>query len=193
MGHNRASEMVPHFGRTHPDIGYSYRMPQCTAAICLAQLEIVRDQVVQRDRMARLLYKLFAEIPGITPLPVPDYQNMLSCWMIGFTIDPKAFKCPTEEFAARLADAGIPGAGMAEYYLLPASLTCIQKRAAEKAYPYSTPPASRAFAYSPDACPVARDFMKRFVRWSTFCEKYTPEHCQLAANLVRQVADQNRA
>jgi hypothetical protein len=30
------------------------------------------------------------------------------------------------------------------------------------------------------------------VRWSTFCEKYEPEHCELAAAIVRAVADRNR-
>jgi hypothetical protein len=30
------------------------------------------------------------------------------------------------------------------------------------------------------------------IRWSTFCEKYQPEHCELAAEIIRQVADQNR-
>lgn len=192
MGHNRASEMVPHFGRIHPEVGYSYRMPHCTAAICLAQLEIARDQVAHRDKMARLLYKLLAEIPGITPLPIPDYQDVFSCWMIGFTIDPKAFKCSTEEFGARLSDAGVPGAGMAQYYLLPASLTCIQKAARDGAYPYSQPPASRSFAYSASTCPNANQLLSNFIRWSTFCEKYQPEHCELAANIVRQVADQYR-
>jgi len=192
MGHNRASEMVPHFGRIHPEIGYSYRMPQCTAAVCLAQLEIVRDQVVQRDKMARLLYKLLAEIPGITPLPIPEYQNVFSCWMIGFTIDPKAFKCSTEEFGARVADAGVPGAGMAEYYLLPESLHCLHEKVKASAYPYSMPPASRAYTYAADTCPNAQSILKNFIRWSTFCEKYQPEHCELAANIVRKTADENR-
>jgi dTDP-4-amino-4,6-dideoxygalactose transaminase len=185
--------MVPHFGRIHSEIGYALRMPQCTAAICLAQLEIVREQVAHRDKMARLLYKQLAEIPGIRPLPVPDYVNVLSCWMIGFNIDPAAFKCSTEEFAARLSDAGIPGSGTAQYYLLPAALTCLQKKVQESRYPYTIPPASRPFSYSADSCPNARDFLKTFVRWSTFCEKYQPEHCELAANIVRQVAEVCRA
>ena len=173
MGHNRASEMVPHFGRTHTEIGLSLRMPQCTAAVCLAQLEIVRDQVAQRDKMARLLYKLLAGIPGIAPLPVPEFITMFSCWMIGFTIDPKAFKCSTEEFGARLSDAGVPGAGMAEYYLLPESLVCLKDKAKSGTYPYATPPASRAYAYGGESCPNAQAFLKNFVRWSTFCEMPT--------------------
>jgi len=82
---------------------------------------------------------------------------------------------------------------MAEYHLLPASLTCTPKSARDATYPYSMPPASRAYTYSVDTCPTARDFTKRSVRWSTFCETYTPEHCELAANLVRHVADRIRA
>ncbi|HDI00304.1 MAG: hypothetical protein DRP94_00740 [Candidatus Latescibacterota bacterium] len=49
--------MVSHFGRKH---SYAYRMPQCTAAICLAQLEVVREQVARRDRVARLLNELIS-------------------------------------------------------------------------------------------------------------------------------------
>lgn len=193
MGHNRASAMRPHFGRTHTDVGYSLRMPQCTAAVCLAQLEIVREQVAHRDKMARLLYSLLGQIPGITPLPLPEYMDVFSCWMVGFTLEPGAFKCSTEEFGARLADAGVPGAGMAEYYLLPESLVCLQNKVRDNAYPYSIPPASRAHAYSGDACPNAQSLLRRYIRWSTFCEKYQPDHCELAANLVRKIADENRA
>ncbi len=192
MGHNRAGEMVPHFGRVHSEIGYALRMPQCTAAICLAQLEIVREQVAHRDKMGRLLYKLLADIPGITPLPLPDYLNVFSAWMIGFNIDPEAFSCSTEEFAARISDAGISGAGMGEYYLMPASLTCLHKKVRDRAFPYAQPPASRNYTYTGESCPNAQQFLKTFIRWSTFCEKYQPEHCELAANIVRKTADENR-
>ena len=46
--------------------------------------------------------------------------------------------------------------------------------------------------YSADTCPHARDFLENWIRWSTFCEKYQPEHCELAAELVREVAERNR-
>ena len=48
-------------------------------------------------------------------------------------------------------------------------------------------------AYSGDTCPTAQSFLDTFIRWATFCEKYQPEHCQLAAEIVRQVADAKRA
>jgi perosamine synthetase len=192
IGQSRGAVMLPGFGRLHAEIGYAYRMPHCTAAICLAQLEVIREQVAHRDRMIRLMSKLLAEIPGITPLPIPEHTNVYSCWMAGISIDPAQFRCDAETFAAQLAEAGIPGAGTGKYYLMPAALTCLQKKVANKEYPYCMPPASREYVYSGDNCPTAQKFLETFIRWSTFCEKYQPEHCELAATLVREVAEGNR-
>lgn len=192
IGQSRGAVAVPGFGRKHTVAGYAYRMTQSTAAICLGQLEIIRDQVAHRDRMARLLTKLIAEIPGVTPLPIPDYVNVYSCWMFGLSIDPAQFRCTPAEFAQQLADGGIPGAGMGEYYLIPAACTFLEENARKKVYPYSLPPASREYRYGADTCPTARDFLKTFIRWATFCEKYQPEHCEQAAAIVRAVADRNR-
>jgi dTDP-4-amino-4,6-dideoxygalactose transaminase len=167
-------------------------MTHCTAAICLAQLEIIRDQVAHIDRMIRLLTELVAEIPGVTPLHIPDYMNVYSAWMFGMSIDPDAFACTAEEFAQQLAEAGIPGAGQGKYYLMPAACTFLDENARKKVYPYSTPPASRDYCYSADTCPNAKGFLQNWIRWSTFCEKYQPEHCMLAAKIIREVAERNR-
>jgi len=192
IGQSRGAQMEPHFGRRHTEPGYAYRMPQCTAAICLGQLENIREQVAVRDRMVRLLTKLIAEIPGVTPLPIPDYLNVYSCWMFGMSIDPEAFKCDGEEFARQLSEEGIPGAGQGKYYLMPAACTFLDRDARRGAYPYSIPPASRHYSYGTETCPRAWSFLQNWIRWSTFCEKYRPEHCELAAEIVSRVADRNR-
>lgn len=193
VGQSRGGEMVPHFGRSHTTLGYAYRMTQSTAAICLAQLEVIRPQVEHRDRMIRLMSARLAAIPGITPLPIPACQEIYSCWMAGLSLDPAAFTCDTESFAAQLADAGIPGAGTGQYYLMPAALPFLTRKAAAGIYPYSRPPASHTYEYGADACPTARDFLRTFIRWSSFCEKYTEAHCDLAAAIVADVAARNRA
>ncbi|MGI8423744.1 MAG: DegT/DnrJ/EryC1/StrS family aminotransferase [Chloroflexota bacterium] len=192
LGQSRGAEMKPGFGRLHTSAGNALRMPHCTAAITLAQLDIIHEQVAQRDKMARLLTQLLAEIPGITPLSIPDYVDVYSAWMLGFSIDPAAFRCTVDEFGERCAAAGIPGIGTARYYLMPAACTFLEERARAGVYPYSQPPASRRYRYSGDACPTAQLFLETFLRWSTFCEKYEPEHCELAAQIVRHVADDNR-
>ena len=192
VGQSRGARMEPHFGRKHVVPGYAHRMTQCTAAICLAQLEIIRDQVAHRDKMARLLTAKVAEIPGVTPLPIPDDMNVYSCWMFGMSIEKGAFRCTPEAFAQQLAQAGIPGAGQGKYYLMPAACTFLDEKARQKIYPYSMPPASREYTYSANTCPTARDFLETWIRWSTFCEKYQPEHCEFAAKIIREVAERNR-
>ncbi len=192
IGQSRGAQMEERFGRRHVRPGYAYRMTQSTAAICLGQLELIRDQVARRDRMARLLTELVGEIPGVQPLPIPDYLNVYSCWMFGLTIDTEQFSCDADEFASQLSREGIPGAGTGRYYLMPAACTFLDENARAKTYPYSIPPASREYRYGANICPNASDFLDNFVRWSTFCEKYEPEHCQLAAEIIRRVADRNR-
>jgi len=192
IAHSRGAVQEPGFGRIHAEPGYALRMPQCTAAICLAQLEVIPEQVAHRDRMARRITALLGEIDGITPLAIPEYQEVYSAWMLGFSLDPEAFGCDTEAFARQLAEAGLTGAGTGKYYLMPAACTFLQEWAQAGRYPYSQPPASRTYRYGADACPTAWEFLQTFIRWSTFCEKYTEADCDLVAHIVGEVADRNR-
>ena len=192
VGQSRGGQMVEHFGRVHTVNGFAHRMTQSTAAITLAQLEIIEPQVEQIDRMIRLLHRLLDDIPGVSALPIPDDVEVYSCWMAGFLIDPDQFTCDTESFGARVTAAGIPGAGQARYYLLPAALPYLTRAAQEQRFPYSQPPASRTYRYAADTCPEAQALLERYIRWSTFCERYEPEHCQRVADIVRSVADEVR-
>ena len=192
IGQSRGGVQAPGFGRQHSEPGYAHRMALCTAAVSLAQLEIVREQVARRDKMVRLLSRLVGEIPGVTPLPIPDYMNVYSAWMFGMNIAAEQFRCTTDEFAQQLVQAGIPGAGTGKYYLMPLALTFLQRNASQKRYPYSMPPASREYRYDEKTCPRAWAFLQTWIRWATFCEKYTEEHCALAARIVGEVAARNR-
>ena len=192
VGHSRGGVQEPGFGRKHVVAGYAHRMPNCTAAITLAQLEIIREHVLHRDKKVPPPTPLKEEIPGVKAPTIPEYPNLYSRWMTGLNNHPEAFRCTTGEFGEQCAKEGIPGAGTGEYYLMPAALTFLQEKAASGAYPYSPPTASRTYRYSADNCPNAQEFLKTFIRWSTFCEKYQPEHCELAADIIRRVADRNR-
>jgi hypothetical protein len=76
---------------------------------------------------------------------------------------------------------------------MPAALPFLTDQAKKQVYPYSLPPASRTFEYHADTCPNAKAFLENYIRWTTFCEKYQPEHCDLIADIVRHVAEKNRA
>lgn len=192
IGHSRGGMNRPGYGRVHTEPGYAFRMTQSTAAITLAQLEIVGENVTRRDRMVRLLSQLINDVPGIEALPIPDYQEVYSCWMFGMTIDPEQFTCDTAQFAEQLAELGIPGAGMGAYYLMPEACVFLDEYAQYARYPFSKPPAGREYRYGAENTPTAAEFLERFIRWSTFCEKYTERHCEIAAEIVAAVANANR-
>ena len=192
VGQSRGAEAKPGFGRVHRVDGVAMRMPNCTAAICLAQLEIIQDQVAHIDRMIRLLTRQLAEIPGITPTPIPDYQEVYSCWMAAISLDPSRFKIGADEFARQCVEQGLTGAGTGRYYLMPAACTFLDENARKKRYPYSMPPASREYRYSAENCPNATAYLDHWVRWATICAKWQPEHCDLAAAIVRRVAEKNQ-
>jgi len=187
MGQSRGAVQEAGYGRRHTEPGYAYRMTQCTAAICLAQLEMIGDQVAHIDSIARRLTMLIEGIPGVRTLAIPDYMTRYSCWMFAIALDPECFDCTTDQLADELASAGIPGAGTGRYYLLPESCTFLRAYSEAGRYPYSQPPASRAYLYSADTCPNARDLLDRMIRWSTICAKYEPEHCDLAASIIADV------
>lgn len=191
MGQSRGAQSVPGFGRSHVERGLAMRMTSSTAAICLGQLEIIREEIATRDRTARALAKAVAEIPGITPYPIPEHCTQFSCWMYGISIDPEQFSCDAEAFASQLSEHGIPNAGLGRYYLMPAALTVLQENAKAKRYPYSIPPASREYQYSAEAAPNAAAFLDHFIRWF-WTEKYTDEHVARMAAIVSGVADANR-
>jgi len=192
VGQSRGGIQKEGYGRVHAEPGFAYRMTLSTAAITLAQLELIRENVSIRDRMARRLTALVNEIEGVSALPIPDYQEVYSCWMFGMTLESDRFSCDTVEFARQLAEAGVPGAGTGAYYLMPEACVFLDEYARAKRYPFSMPPASRSYRYGSEGTPVAAEFLQRFIRWSTFCEKYTEEHCDLAARIVQSVADANR-
>lgn len=192
IGQSRGGQMRPHFGRVHTECGYAYRMSQATAAISLAQLAIVEEQVAVRDHCMRWIYTYLAEIPGIIPPAVPDYESVFSCWMAGFSLAPGAFRCDAEDFAQQMDEMGILGAGLAKYYLMPAGAVFLQEQAADQVYPFSIPPASRRYSYQADNCPNAAALLDNFVRW-VISERYTQEHCKMIVEIIRAVADRNRA
>ena len=181
----RGAYGVPGFGRTHTYQGFATRMPQCTAATCLANLEILADQVANRQAMAARLDGYIAQIPGLTPYAVPDGRTH-TYWMYGFSVDPESISCSVDEFAEALKAAGIPGVGTGKYYLMPAALPFLTEKAENGDYPFTLAAKSFEHTYFADATPNAKRFLDTWVRWS-WTEKYNAGHIDYIADIVRGV------
>ncbi len=192
IAHSRGGVSEVGFGRKHIKAGYAYRMAQCTAGICLAQLEIIEENVRKIDKLSRLLIEMTKDIPGVNPIEIPEYQEIYSCWMFSITIAPNVFKCSAEEFAKQLVEEGLPGAGLGKYYLMPVACTFLNENAKKKIYPYSIPPASYEYSYDENTCPIAWNFVQNWIRWTSLTEKWTEKDCEVAADIIRKVADRNR-
>ena len=193
LSSGRASVDEEHFGRKHVEFGHAYDMSRMTAALCMGQLETIRGNVDKIDGLVRRFTGKAAAVPGITPLPIPDYATRYSAWMVSFSIDPEAFRCSGEEFAVQVEEAGFTGAGQGKYYLMPAAVTFLQRYVDENRYPFSQPPASRAYRYDAESCPVAWEFLRHWVRSCSISEKWEEEHIDTLVDIVAEVADRNRA
>lgn len=191
-GQHRARVEVHGFGRIHASNSYALRMSHSAAAIALGQLETIHASVAHLDRMSRALYQMLAQISGISPMEIPSFANVCSCWMAGFTLDPEMFRCDPETFAAELRAEGILDAGLGKYYLLPESLRFLGELEDSQVYPFSVPPASTKHSYRAECCPQARSFLSRFIRWTSFCDKYSLDDCRTVEDIVRRVAERNR-
>ncbi|MDD5597275.1 MAG: DegT/DnrJ/EryC1/StrS family aminotransferase [Victivallaceae bacterium] len=191
IGQSRGAKSVPGFGRIHFDKGLALRIPQCTAATCLGQLEIIEEQVRNRDKTARLLTEKLKDVDGIIPLHIPDYCTIFSCWMYGFTAVPEKLKCSPSELAEKIKAKGLGNIGMGKYYLMPDALVFLRKQAMNKIYPFSIPGAPGQEIYDGSRqTPNAKTFLDNFIRWA-WTEKYTEKHVDIMYNIIKKVVTES--
>ena len=72
-------------------VGRNLRMTEWQAAILLAQLERLPEQMARRDRAAARLTGALAEIPGLAPLRVDERVTRCAWHLYQLTYDPAAF------------------------------------------------------------------------------------------------------
>lgn len=92
----------------HYSLSSNYRMTVWQAAILLAQLKRLKDQVHRRDINGRYLDKLLATIPGIIPSRRDPDQEINPHHLYTFRLDPNHFTIPKELFIYALQAEGIP-------------------------------------------------------------------------------------
>jgi dTDP-4-amino-4,6-dideoxygalactose transaminase len=94
---------------SHFIYGSNYRLSEWQGAILKVQLSRLEEQTMHRHRNGRLLDKLFAEIPGITPQKCDPRCTRNGQYAYIFHVDAKQFAgISTENFIAALNAEGIP-------------------------------------------------------------------------------------
>jgi dTDP-4-amino-4,6-dideoxygalactose transaminase len=94
---------------SHFIYGSNYRLSEWQGAILNVQLSRLEEQTLHRHGNGRLLDKLFAEIPGITPQKCDPRCTRNGQYAYIFHVDAKQFAgISTENFIAALNAEGIP-------------------------------------------------------------------------------------
>jgi len=94
---------------SHFIYGSNYRLSEWQGAILKVQLDRLEEQTLHRHRNGRLLDKLFAEIPGITPQKCDPRCTRNGQYAYIFHVDARHFAgISTENFIAALNAEGIP-------------------------------------------------------------------------------------
>ena len=94
---------------SHFIYGSNYRLSEWQGAILKVQLDRLEEQTLHRHRNGRLLDKLFAEIPGITPQKCDPRCTRNGRYAYIFHVDARQFAgISTDNFIAALNAEGIP-------------------------------------------------------------------------------------
>jgi len=94
---------------SHFIYGSNYRLSEWQGAVLRVQLDRLEEQTLHRHRIGRLLDKLLAQIPGITPQICDPRCTRNGQYAYIFHVDPRYFEgISTENFIAALNAEGIP-------------------------------------------------------------------------------------
>jgi dTDP-4-amino-4,6-dideoxygalactose transaminase len=92
----------------HYTLGTNSRITAWQAAVLLAQLERLPEQIRLRNHNAALLKKELARIDGLTFQQAPPKANVNSYYLLLGRIDERKFGMGRNEFHKRITGAGIP-------------------------------------------------------------------------------------
>lgn len=93
----------------HTVLGTNYRMAEFQAALLLGQLNTLDDMNQKREKNAKILDNLLADVKGIKPQKRADYCTVNTHYMYMFVYDSECFNGLSRNgFVERLNEEGIP-------------------------------------------------------------------------------------
>jgi perosamine synthetase len=175
------------YGDPNPDhyfLAMNYRMTELQGAVARAQLAKVRSVVDARQQTANHLTSLLKDIDGLTlPSTLPGCTHVY--WKYPLIVDPNVIEGGSDAFGAELKKNGV---FCAPRYIQKPAFECMVLRDrntfGRSEWPFSLRPEIR---YDRAEYPGTIQGLDRVVvlPWN---EKYTEEHVEFIANVVRQAA-----
>jgi dTDP-4-amino-4,6-dideoxygalactose transaminase len=92
----------------HFTLGSNFRLTGLQAAVLLAQLERLPDQILQRQKADLFLRSSLAEVPGLMFQRIPAEASVHSHYLLLGRIDSTKFGKSRDEFHQALVKAGVP-------------------------------------------------------------------------------------
>jgi dTDP-4-amino-4,6-dideoxygalactose transaminase len=164
-------------------IGYNYRMTEMSAAVGIAQLRQVDEQVGRRQRLAEHLSAGVQGLEGITaPVVRPGCRHVYYTWT--FKIDEAVLGVSRAEFSRALAAEGFPHfvAYVRPLYMLPV----FQRRIAigRDGWPFTLTDRQ----YGPGLCPVTERMHEReLLGFETCTYRVSEGHADRLVECIRKV------
>jgi pyridoxal phosphate-dependent aminotransferase EpsN len=93
-------------GYEHSEVGYNYGMSNLLAAVGRAQLKVLDERIQQRCAVFERYRSAFASLPGIEPMPQPDWGGSTR-WLSCFLIQESQFGATRDDVLGALDRAGI--------------------------------------------------------------------------------------
>jgi dTDP-4-amino-4,6-dideoxygalactose transaminase len=178
------------FYQTAQILGFNYRMDQMQAAVGLAQLAKLDEQIKRRIEAAELLTSLLKEIEGISPPYIVDGAKH-TYWLYPFWMQEGKFQVSNYQFAKALCAEGVPCMPK-EYYLLCDHKMLLERRAYEGIEcPFRCPQLGTDIKYTRGMCPKAEKTLREciFIVWHQF---FSGDDVRDMARAIQKVADHYR-
>ena len=100
----QARDPAPHY--EHSVVGFNYRMSSLSAAMGLAQLEVLDDRVKARRAIFDAYSNRLADLPGLTFMPETPLGST-NRWLTVILIDPAGFGATREDVRVALETSNI--------------------------------------------------------------------------------------
>lgn len=171
----------------HDFLALNYRMGELEAAVAVAQLARIDQNIEIRRANAAQMREELSEVPGVSFSPTPEGAES-SYWRVGLLVDPKVVPGGTDALASRLLSVNVPAAS--RYIKKPAFQTRFfveRKTLGDSGWPF-TLASDDALDYSPDRFPGTFRYLSRIlvIPWN---ERLSEDHVSQIAAAIRSNVD----